>query len=319
LASNVLVRAAYVGSHGRHIKETIAFNVSPVGGGTPRLNAIAGPNVFGTTNNGPTQGLQDIDSSYHSLQLSLERRMTHGVTVLANYTWSKSIDDLPPGGGVNDIGADSVSARPWDDPLRHQFDRGPSDFDRKHNFVASFIWQLPRLSKSNILARSILGNWQLGGIVSARTGRPLTVVSGTNRSGTGIGQDRAKLVGAALGPGSCAVAGITTRPCKDWLNPLAFTQADLNTFGNVGKGSIRFPGFYAWDMSLSKTFSFKDQWKVQLRGEFFNLFNRVNFLSDDGTVGPASNFAKVSSTSSFGAITTATDPRIGQLALKLIF
>jgi len=245
--------------------------------------------------------------------------MTHGVTILANYTWSKSIDDLPPGGGVNDIGADSVSARPWDDPLRHQFDRGPSDFDRKHNFAASFIWQLPRLSKSNILARSILGDWQLGGIVSARTGRPLTIVSGTNRSGTGIGQDRAKLAGAALGPGSCAAAGITTVPCKDWLNPLAFTQADLNTFGNVGKGSIRFPGFYAWDMSLSKTFSFKDQWKVQLRGEFFNLFNRVNFLSDDGTVGPASNFAKVSSTSSFGAITTATDPRIGQLALKLIF
>src|SRR5439155_5442183 len=148
-----------------------------VGGGTPRLNAIAGPNVFGTTTNGPIQGLQDINSSYHSLQLSLERRMTHGVTVLANYTWSKSIDDLPPGGGVTDIGADSVSARPWDDPLRHQFDRGPSDFDRKHNFAASVIWQLPRLSKSNILARSILGDWHLGGIVSARAGRPLTIVS----------------------------------------------------------------------------------------------------------------------------------------------
>ena len=144
-------------------------------------------------------------------------------------------------------------------------------------------------------------------------------MSGTNRSGTGIGQDRAKLEGVAIGPGSCAAAGITTRPCKDWLNPTAFTQADLGTFGNVGKGSIRFPGFYAWDMSLSKTFSITEHWKVQLRGEFFNVFNRVNFLSDDGTVGSTSNFAKVSSTSSFGAITTAADPRIGQLALKLIF
>jgi len=317
--SDVLVRAAYVGSHGSHIKETIAFNVSPVGGGTPRLNAIAGPNVFGITNNGPTQNLQDINSSYNSLQLSLERRMTRGITVLANYTWSKSIDDLPAGGGVSDIGADTVSARPWDDPLRHQFDRGPSDFDRKHNFVASFIWQLPDLSKSRNVLRSFLDNWQLGGIVSARTGRPLTIVSGTNRSGTGIGQDRAKLIGVALGPGSCVAAGITTRPCKDWLSPTAFTQADLGTFGNVGKGSIRFPGFYTWDMSVSKTLSFTERWKVQLRGEFFNVFNRVNYLSDDGTVGPNSNFAKVSSTSSFGAITTATDPRIGQLALKVIF
>jgi hypothetical protein len=319
LPSDVLVRAAYVGSHSSHLKETIAFNVSPVGGGTPRLNAIAGPNVFGTTNNGPTQNLQDINSSYNSLQLSLERRMSRGVTIFANYTWSKSIDDLPPGGGVADIGADTVSARPWDDPLRHQFDRGPSDFDRKHNFVASFVWQLPGLSKSNSLLRSFLGNWQLGGIVNARTGRPLTIVSGTDRSGTGIGQDRARLVGVAIGPGSCAAAGITARPCKDWLNPSAFTQANLGTFGNVGKGSIRFPGFYAWDMSISRTFSITERWKVQLRGEFFNVFNRVNFLSDDGTVGPTSNFAKVSSTSSFGAITTAADPRIGQLAVKLIF
>jgi hypothetical protein len=212
-----------------------------------------------------------------------------------------------------------VSARPWDDPLRHEFDRGPSDFDRKHNFVASFVWQFPRLSKSSTLVRTILGNWQLGGIVNARTGRPLTILSGTDRSGTGIGQDRARLTGVAIGPGACAAAGITTKPCKDWLSPTAFAQADLRTFGNVGKGSIRFPGFYDWDMSLSKTFSITERWKVQLRGEFFNVFNRVNFLSDDGTVGPASNFAKVSSTSSFGAITTAGDPRIGQLALKVIF
>jgi hypothetical protein len=319
LPSNVLVRAAYVGSHGSHLKETIALNVSPVGGGTPRLNAIAGPNVFGTGTNGVVQDLQDINSSYNALQLSLERRVTRGVTILANYTWSKSIDDLPAGGGVADIGADTVSARPWDDPLRHPFDRGPSDFDRTHNFVASFVWQLPGLSRSNKLIKNVFGNWQLGGIVTARSGRPLTIVSGTERSGTGIGQDRAKLIGAAYGPGACAAAGITTRPCMDWLNPAGFAQADLGTFGNVGKGSLTFPGFYAWDMSLSKTFLITERWKVQLRGEFFNVFNHVNFLSDDGTVGSGSNFARVSATSSFGAITTATDPRIGQLALKIIF
>ncbi len=103
--SSILVRAAYVGSHASYLKETIAFNVSPVGGGTPRLNAIAGPNVFGTTNNGPTQDSQDINSFYHSLQLSAEKRMSRGLTILGSYTWSKSIDDLPNGGGVADIGA----------------------------------------------------------------------------------------------------------------------------------------------------------------------------------------------------------------------
>ncbi|HVH70609.1 MAG TPA: carboxypeptidase regulatory-like domain-containing protein, partial [Candidatus Dormibacteraeota bacterium] len=167
LPSNILVRAAYVGSHASHLKETIAFNVSPVGGGTPRLNAIAGSNIFGTTNNGPTQDSQDINSSYHSLQLSLEKRMSHGLTILGNYTWSKSIDDLPNGGGVADIGADTVSARPWDDPLRHQLDRGPSDFDHAHRFVASYVWQLPGLLKANGVLRQAFGGWELGGVVSA--------------------------------------------------------------------------------------------------------------------------------------------------------
>src|SRR4030095_11045650 len=148
----------------------------------------------------------DVNSSYNALEVSLERRVARGVTILGNYTWSKSIDDLPygsNGAGVADLGADAVSARPWDDPLRHQFDRGPSDFDHTHRFNLSYMWQLPGLSKSHNLVRSFLGNWQLGGIVSARTGRPLTIVSGTNRSGTGIGQDRAKLIGVALGAGSC--------------------------------------------------------------------------------------------------------------------
>src|SRR5256712_8064556 len=187
LPSSVLVRAAYVGSHGSHLKETLAFNVSPVGGGPPRLNAIAGTNVFGTTNNGPTQDAQDVNSNYHSLQLSAEKRMSHGLTILGNYTWSKSIDDLPNGGGVADVGADTVSARPWDDPLRHQFDRGPSDFDHTHRFVASYVWQLPDLSSKNGATRRVFGGWQFGGVVSAQTGRPFTILSrasGVNSSGT---------------------------------------------------------------------------------------------------------------------------------------
>ena len=316
LPSNILVRTAYVGSHGSHLKETLAFNVSPVGGGTPRLNAIAGPNVFGTTNNGPTQDAQDVNSNYHSLQLSAEKRMTHGLTILANYTWSKSIDDLPNGGGVADVGADTVSARPWDDPLRHQFDRGPSDFDHTHRFVASYVWQLPGLSRANGLLRQAFGGWELGGVVSAQTGRPFVVVSGINNSGTGIGQDRANLIGNAYSPGACAAAKITTKSCVDWLNPASFQQNASRTFGNIGKGSFRLPGSFTWDIGLSKNFSFTERWKLQFRAEFFNVFNRANFLDDTASL---TNFQKLSSTNNFGAIQQAADPRIGQLALKLFF
>jgi outer membrane receptor protein involved in Fe transport len=326
LPSNVLVRAAYVGSHGSHLKETIAFNVSPVGGGPPRLNALLDPGnknpraVFATTNNGPTQDAQDINSVYHSLQVSAEKRMSHGLTILGNYTYSKSIDDLPNGGGVADIGADTVSPRPWDDPLRHQFDRGPSDFDHTHRFVASYVWELPGLTTANGFARRVFGGWQFGGLVSAQTGRPFTVLSGVNSSSagsrTGIGQDRADLVGNPYGAGACAAAKITTTSCVDWLNPNAFQSNALNTFGNIGKGSFRLPGSFSWDMGLSKNFSFTERWRLQFRAEFFNIFNRANFMDDGASL---TNFQKLSSKNSFGAIQQAADPRIGQLALKLFF
>ncbi len=318
LPSAVLVRAAYVGSHGSHLKETIAFNVSPVGSVTPspRLNAIAGTNVFGTTNNGPTQDAQDINSFYHSLQLSAEKRMSHGLTILGNYTWSKSIDDLPNGGGVADVGADTVSSRPWDDPLRHQFDRGPSDFDHTHRFVASYVWELPGPLRANGLLRQVFGGWQLGGVVSVQTGRPFTVLSGSNNSGTGIGQDRANLIGNPYGPGACAAAKITTS-CVDWLNPASFQSNSSGTFGNIGKGTFRLPGSYTWDMGLSKNFSFTERLKLQFRAEFFNVFNRANFMDDSASL---TNFQKISA-GAFGSFRAgqASDPRIGQLALKLFF
>jgi hypothetical protein len=321
LPSNILVRIAYAGSHGSHLKETIAFNVSPVGGGPPRLNALLAPGnpkpppVFGTTNNGPTQDAQDINSSYHSLQTSVEKRMSHGLTILGSYTWSKSIDDLPNGGGVADIGADTVSPRPWDDPIRHQFDRGLSDFDHTHRFVASYVWQLPGLSRENRLLRQVFGSWEFGGVVSAQTGRPITILSGVNSSGTGIGQDRANLIGNPYGSGACAAAKIT-KPCVDWLNPASFQSNASGTFGNIGKGSIRLPGSFTWDMDLVMNFSFTERWKLQFRAEFFNAFNRANFMDDSASL---TNFQKLSSVNNFGAIQQAADPRIGQLALKLFF
>src|SRR5262249_56834619 len=157
---------------------------------------------------------QDTHSKYHPLQLSAEWRMTGGLTILGSYTWSKSIDDLPPGAGVT--GFDTYSARPWDDPLRSQFDRGPSEFDHTHRFVVSYVWKLPTLANSKGLVRHTLGDWQFTGLVSAQTGRPITILSGVNNSGTGIGQDRANIAGEAYGSGACAG---NTKACQDWLNP----------------------------------------------------------------------------------------------------
>ena len=306
LPGNFLIRAAYVASHSSHLTETLNLNPAPVGGGTLRLNTIAGGPVFSTVQ----QDLQDINANYKSLQLSVERRASHGLTILGNYTWSRSTDDLPPGAGVT--GFDTSSARPWDDPLRHQFDLGPSEFDHTHRFGGSYIWHMPSLKSRNALLRGFLGDWQLSGLVQAQTGRPITILSGVNASGTGIGQDRANLVSTAYGSGACAG---NTKPCESWLIPASFTNNAAGTFGTVGKGSLRFPGLYVWDMGLAKTFSLTERFKLQLRGEFFNIFNRVNF--DESTA--TGNFAKLSSKGNFGALQQALDPRIGQVALKVIF
>jgi hypothetical protein len=325
LPESILARVAYVGSHSSHLTETLNLNPRPVGTTTStptRLNAIAGSPLFSTVQ----QDLQDINASYHSLQISGEKRMSRGLMILANYTWSKSLDDLPPRAGVT--GFDTSSALPWDDPRRHQFDYGPSEFDHKHRFVASWIWQMPSLKNQSSVLRGFFGDWQLSGLMQAQSGRPATITQGSDISGTGIGQDRGTFTGAnPYSSGPCA----TSASCKTWLNPAAFVPTNIpdpanpgktipnpalkNSFGNVGKGSLRFPGFYSWDMGISKTFVVTESFKVQLRGEFFNIFNQVNFLGDEGTV----NNASTVSNGNFATLRTATDPRIGQIALKFIF
>ncbi len=325
LPSNILVRAAYVGSHSSHLTETLNLDPSPFSPtgtkGPLRLNTIVASlgitpsNLFGQVQ----QDTQDINSSYHSLQLSAEKRMTNSLTILANYTYSKSIDDLPAGAGVT--GFDTYSARPWDDPLRHQFDRGPSEFDHTHRFVASFVYELPHFRESRALVRQTLGGWQYSGVVSAQTGRPFTVLQGAELSGTQIGNDRGTVLAGAdpYGDTQCG----TTVNCVSWLNKSSFATnaAAVGTYGTSGKNAFRMPGKYNWDMGLFKNFEFKERWKLQFRAEFFNVFNRANFFDEDIPSQPnLGNFQKLNG-GTFGTFRAGQvgDPRIGQLALKLFF
>ena len=174
----------------------------------------------------------------------------------------------------------------------------------------------PRYLRRTAYCADFFGNWQISGIATAQTGRPFTALSGlsapNDKSQTGIGQDRAVIVGAANGPGACA--GVTTK-CVDFLNPASFAQPATGAFGNVGKGSLRWPSLFNWDMGLSKTFPFTERLKLQFRAEYFNVFNHVNYSSDDSTVTSAGNL----NASSFGRLTSADDPRIGQVGLKILF
>lgn len=313
-----LSRVAYVGSRSNYIRESVQMNParfipgSSLGIDQRRVFAAQG---FGDVEiNG-----QDINSRYNALQVTVEKRFgqsgpswIHGLTVLGNYTYSKSLDDLPIGGGVNDIGASSPSELPFGSPFRHQFDSGRSDFDIKHRFVLSYVWQLPRLKGENKYVRNLLGNWDVTGILTAQSGGPVTVFAGTNTSQTDRTLERGVLLApfngndTGKGPGACRKAA----PCVDFLDPKSFGLPAIGDFGNVGKGFISGPNFTTLDMGLFKNIPLgSDRYRLQFRAEFFNIFNRVNLGGPNVSV----------ASGGFGQILSASSPRIGQLALKIFF
>ena len=373
LPSNILFRVGYVGSRSLHILETQYYNAGvpctdptstvPCNGkanvglanltvceatggtvaschGNPNTSgAKFKPNTFSST---VQADITDVNASYHSLQTSVEKRMSHGLTVLANYTYSKSLDDLPFGEGVSGFDT-GYSTLPFNAPGRHQFDYGPSGFDHTHVFTASYVWHSPGVKSSSTLLRYLLGDYEIGGIVSAATGRPITVLQGTELSGTGIGQDRGTFISGVdpYSPNSCA--GVTAK-CVSWLTPAAFqptkittgctppattcnNPAIFGTFGNVGKNVLRLPKTSNWDVQLSKYFNFTERWKLQLRAEYFNVLNHPNFAPESTSSGAVngtdqiSAFDKLNGNAAFGTFRAgqAGDPRVAQLAVKVFF
>jgi hypothetical protein len=371
LPAGFLVRAAYVGSRSLHILETQYYNAGvpcndpasavPCNGkanvglanltvceatggtvascnGNPNTSgAKFKPNTFSTT---VQADINDINASYHSLQTSVEKRMSHGFTILANYTYSKSLDDLPFGEGVSGFDT-GYSALPLNDPNRHKFDYGPSSFDHTHVFTGSYVWQSPSLRSSGSLIHHLFGDYELGGIISAASGRPITVLQGTEISGTGIGNDRGTFVGG-VSPYSSITCGATLH-CVSWLHPAAFQPTKVTTgctppatscnnplifgtFGNIGKNVLRLPRTSNWDVQVAKNISISERWRLQLRAEYFNVLNHPTFAPESISTGAIngtdqiSSFDKISS-NSFGTFRAgqAGDPRVAQLAAKIFF
>lgn len=304
LAPGWLVRGGYVASHGTHLRELVQLNPAvyiPGSSLSPDQRRVfpGYSSIFQTS--------MDTNSNYNSAQFSLEKRVSrsgllHGITLLANYTYSKSIDNAPAGGAV--IGG-GVSTLPYWTPGRQSLDRGLSDFNHTHRVVVSYAWPLPALSHYNGLVRGVVGAWEVTGLLSAQSGFPFTVIAGQDRSQTAIGQDRGVVVGEPYGPGACG----SKAPCVDYLKGSSFVLPATGSFGNVGKNALVGPGSMTWDMGFMKNFPFGENRRVQLRGEFFNVFNRANFNNPSNSL----------SAGAFGTISSAGDPRIGQLALKVIF
>lgn len=322
LGQSWMVRAAYVASHSSHLAEFLDLNPSLYSlyqsnncAANPK-NPACSTDARRMFNQGPAGKAfsnivlddQDINSNYNSFQGTVEKHLGHGipVTILANYTWSKNLDDMPEAGGAAGPSEGQSSALPWYLPNRHRNDYGPSIFNVPQNFVTSYVWDLPELSNFNSALRTTLGSWQITGILSAHSGYPVTVDSAGDQSLTGLGNDRSVIVGAPYGGNACG----SKAPCVNFLNPASFQQPTLGSFGNIGKDTLIGPKMVNWDMGFFKVIPVRESLRAEFRAEFFNIFNHANFT-------PA-NLPRVGN-GGFGQITSAADPRIGQLALKIDF
>ena len=282
---------AYVGNHAVDIMGSRQFNPAI-------FNSTA--TVANENSRREYQGLGAVElassyvyEEYHSLQINLTKRFDKGLTLLSNFTYGKTIDDTSS--------ATEGNAGP-PNPFSFSSARGPADFDQEFRFVTSAVYALPHLNRPGLVS-ALVNNWQINTIASLYSGLPFTVVSGTDRSRSGIGNDYADVIGSTAAP-----AGLSQ--VQEFFNTAAFTQAVIGTFGNVGRNSLRGPDFFDVDASVFRNLNLTERYRLQLRAEAFNVENRANFQNPNATV---------SSGVTFGRITAANDPRVLQFALKLVF
>ena len=195
---------------------------------------------------------------------------------------------------VNDIG----NGPRYQNPLNRNADYGVCEYDLRQNFVASLVAVSPKFE--NRLMNIVAGDWQLSPIISAHGGFPFNPTLGQDNSRTAEGVDRPNIVGDPY------VRNLKTRV---WLNTSAFAAPPVGSFGNAGWNSLRGPGFFDMDVSLSRWFTVHESHRLQLRFEFFNVTNHVNFNNPSSGLNVAT----------FGTILGAGNPRILQFAAKYVF
>ena len=288
LVQDLSLSVGYVGSKGTHLSRLLNFN-DPDPRGPGAVQPRRPYQEFG----GITLIQAASNSSYHGLQVRLQRRYTAGLTALIGYTWSKALGDNATlnQGGVQD-------------PKCNACEKGRMDFDVAHRFVGSFSYELPfgigkPFFANNRVARAILGGWILSGIVQFQTGYPLTI-GNSDIANVGRGGNRPDLVGDPK-PANQTI--------NEWILRSAFANPAPFNFGTAGNGIIEGPGRQEFDASLIREFRMWEGTRLAFHADFFNVFNHANFNN------PNVNFAAAA----FGRISSARVPRNLQFGLKFYF
>src|SRR5579871_2801142 len=331
LGSNWLVSANYVGNSTIHLwtgnQENPAIYLP---GASCVINGVTYSPCSSLTNTNqrrllylenPDQGkyfgsVQQQDTggtgSYEALYLALLRRLSQGVTVQANYTWSHCISDLQN----TELG----TAGPlYMVPFERRVDRSNCVLsDQRQIANISVVAQTPKFNGRAL--RALASEWQVSGIISAKSAQFFTVTTGADNALSGQANQRPNLV-SGVTP-YAASAGCTPAPCVQWVTSAAFTSPATGTYGNLGAFNMVGPRVFQFDMALIRAFRLREKQNLQVRAEAFNILNRVNFATPVATLN-SSNFgqitADISGPQAGGLVASSGDPRIVQLALKFLF
>jgi hypothetical protein len=373
---DTLVEGVYVGSMSRKAISSTNLNFPVVGGAnglmaqyqyyvgqgldpyqnisadcSRPLAACDGSPGFTGTPLGATQVVTNVSegsSSSNEFQLTVDRRMNHGLGFRVAYTLSKTIDQ------TSGFRARSST---YTNPLDPAFDRGLADFDATHRLVISPVWEIPFGNHGSSFTKKALGGWVVSGIASFQTGNPFTLFSSNGASFSNEGLDRPDVIGPiqvfsnprqqrTFSPdpdglhGSCLTGKTTGSFLFDPTNlvcapgppagqpvPVGSTSlvqggVPLFTYGNMGRNTLRGPGINNWDISFMKNFRFTESKSMQFQTNFFNAFNHTQFFgptANGGAVGGSSNFGEVTTDSTGSSSPYYRGPRIIQFALRFAF
>lgn len=298
VAGNMMFDLAYVGSHGLDLPFQTDINQVPQNLLAPN-DSVSRPYpiyqaISGSTNN--------AISNYSSLQLQVQKRMSRGFSFNANYTWSHFLDEMDSSGWGSRGGTQT-----YQNAHRPGANYGPSNFDIRHMFKGSAIYELPfgrdRLFLNhNGLLDAALGGWQASGTFVVQTGNPFTPVMSSSTASYALA--------GSWFPNQTGNPAAASRSIDQWFNTSAYAQPTPGTFGSVHRNSLYGPGLSLISFSLGKTFSLVENVKFQVRADAVNIVNHPSWGTPDNSIGPGHN----------GVISTTTvGGRTMQLVAHLTF
>jgi hypothetical protein len=242
-----------------------------------------------------------INSNYNAGQLELEKNIGYGLSFQTNFTWSRALNDFGPSGQPGGLATNTCACGRY-------FDYGPDAGDDNKVFRLSGNYALPH-ARVNRFADKAVNGWNLSAITSWQTGFPFTVFSEDDNSFSSIGADRPDLTVPNIKNVVLSNGRSHAQMVNEWFNTSDFAANQIGTYGDIGKNSVRGPRYFDTDLALLKTGSITERLNYEFRAEFYNALNNVNFNAPDAGL----------QDSNFGQISSANDPRILQMALKLKF